>query len=114
MPQPQPDRRRAPRAQADFPIRLTEVADASPARLKDISEIGLCCVSENPLDEMTLLGIDLKLPGAQIAHRVKGAVVRCEPMPKGEKGYEIAVYFTEVPETTRGALRQYVAVSRPA
>lgn len=82
--------------------------------LRDISEIGLACHAPQPLDEMTLVGIDFALPGGADRHRVKGAVVRCEPLPKPTKGkgavkWDVAIYFTEVPPVTKAALRNYVA-----
>jgi hypothetical protein len=57
-----------------------------PAALRDISEIGLACTSSHAIPEMTLVGLDFALPGASDRHLVKGAVVRCEPLGKGEEG----------------------------
>lgn len=114
MSQAQPDRRRAPRAQADFPIQIAGKMAGQPAQLKDISEIGLCCNCRERIDEMTLLSIDLKLPGAQVQHKVKGAVVRCEPLPRGKGSFELAVYFTEIAPQTKAALKQLVAIGKPA
>lgn len=113
MSSPQPDRRRAPRAQADFPIQIVGKAAGRPAQLKDISEIGLCCSCSERIDEMTLLAIDLQLPGAQVQHKVKGAVVRCEPL-RQQGSFELAVYFTEIAPQTKAALKQLVAVGKPA
>lgn len=107
------ERRRAPRAQADFPIQIGGAA-ARPARLKDISEIGLCCHCGERIDEMTLLAIDLQLPGARAHHLVKGAVVRCEPLRQQQGSYELAVYFTEIAPQTKAALQQLVAAGKPA
>lgn len=113
MSQAQPDRRRAPRAQADFPIQISGKQSAKPAQLKDISEIGLCCTATERVDEMTLLAIDLQLPGSKGQHLVKGAVVRCEPERQHKGSYEIAVYFTEIAPQTKLALKQLVAVGKP-
>ena len=111
-PTPQNERRRAPRALADFPIRFSQQADAEPAVLRDISEIGLACTSPRELPEMTLVGFDFSLPGATAVHQVVGAVVRCEPHQDGK--YDVAVYFTELQPETRAALGGFVARGKPA
>jgi PilZ domain len=113
MQHPPRERRRAPRAQADFPIHLAPHASAGAARLKDISEIGLCCEFGAPVQEMTMVAIDLELPGEAEQHRVKGAVVRCDPVRGSKKDYEIAVYFTDVGAPTRAILRSIVAAGKP-
>lgn len=107
------ERRRAPRALADFPIRLSPREGLAEAKLKDLSEIGLCCTTAAPLDEMTLVGIDLQLPGARTAMRVQGAVVRCERR-RSSNDYELAVYFTEIGSDARSAIGAYVASAAPA
>lgn len=111
-PSPQSERRRAARAQASFPVQLSSSGRAEAALLRDISEIGLACTSPQAIPEMTLVGLDFTLPGSTEKHQVKGAVVRCEPLKKAEAGgrrFDLAVYFTEMPPTTRAALRNYVA-----
>lgn len=107
-PSPQSERRRAVRAVATFPVKLSTKPDAAPAALRDLSEIGLACTSNHPIPEMTLVGLDFALPGATERHQVKGAVVRCEPLGKAQKDWDIAVYFTELSPVTRAALRHYV------
>ena len=108
-PTPQSDRRRAARAAASFPIHLAAPGAGDPARLRDISEIGLACTSAQPLGEMTMVGLDFALPGASVKHHVKGAVVRCEPLRAGGgKEWDVAIYFTEMTPVTRAALRNYV------
>ena len=110
MPTPsqQSERRRATRAAAAFPVKLSTKPEAAPALLRDISEIGLACTSNHPIPEMTLVGLDFSLPGASDVHHVKGAVVRCEPLQSGKKEWDLAVYFTEITPVTRAALRNYV------
>ena len=108
-PSPQSERRRAIRAAAAFPVKLSTKPEAAPALLRDISEIGLACTSNHAIPEMTLVGLDFSLPGASDVHHVKGAVVRCEPLAKGsKKEWDLAVYFTELTPVTRAALRNYV------
>lgn len=111
-PSPQNERRRAPRALADFPIRFSQDPEAEPAVLRDISEIGLACTSPREVPEMTLVALDFALPGATAVHNVVGAVVRCEPHRDGK--FDLAVYFTELKPETRAALGGFVGKGRPA
>lgn len=109
------ERRRAPRARADFPIRLTPQEGAAPARLKDLSTLGLCCTTAQEMPELTRVGIHLQLPGTERPHTLEGAIVRCEPAAaEAEEGYEVAIYFTAVDEAAKAALRAYVAQGAPA
>ena len=114
MPTPTPaaERRRAIRALASFPVRLSKDPKAEPATLRDISEIGLACIAPQEIAEMTLVGLDFSLPGASEMHHVKGAVVRCEPL--GPRQFDVAVYFTEITPVTRAALRNFVTRGKRA
>ncbi len=107
-PSPQSERRRALRAAATFPVKLSTKPEEEPALLRDISEIGLACTSNHAIPEMTLVGLDFALPGATENHHVQGAVVRCEPLAGAKKQWDLAVYFTEMTPVTRAALRNYV------
>lgn len=101
------ERRNAPRAVADFPVKLSADAGAQPAVLQNISQTGLCCHFPEPLTEMTLVGIDLELPNG--AAKVKGVVVRCDKLTDVEPPtYEAAIYFTEVEPGTRHAIDAFV------
>jgi hypothetical protein len=116
-PTPQSERRRATRALAAFPVKLSNQPGAEPAVLRDISELGLACVSPQAIPEMTLVGIEFSLPGATAVHQVKGAVVRCEPLrseTKGSRRWDLAVYFTEITPVTRAALKNYVGKGKRA
>ena len=114
-PTPQAERRRAARAAAAFPVHLAADAADTPkaeqALLRDLSEIGLACDAPEPIEEMTLVGINFALPGQVEKHHVKGAVVRCEPFKSSQfagQRWDIAVYFTEVTPVTKAALANYV------
>jgi hypothetical protein len=108
-PTPQAERRRATRAAASFPVNLSPAAAAAEAAvLRDLSEIGLACAAPQPIEEMTVVGLDFALPGATERHHVKGAVVRCEPLAGAKKQWDVAVYFTEIQPVTRAAIRNYV------
>ncbi|GDY02628.1 hypothetical protein LBMAG49_19570 [Planctomycetota bacterium] len=108
------ERRRAPRARAEFQIHLNPKEGAQPATLKDLSIIGLCCSTAHKMAELALVGIDLQLPGQSGNHSVKGAVVRCDP-EQGKPGkYEVAVFFTEISPASKAAVAAYVASAAPA
>lgn len=114
-PQSQSERRRATRAAANFPVKLSSDAVAEPARMRDISEIGLACIASEPIEEMTLVGIDFSLPGASEMHHGALDVVRCDRMADegGKRRWDIAIYFTEIKPVTRAALHNYVAKGKP-
>ena len=109
------ERRRAPRASASFPISLSTKADAAPATLRDISQNGLRCTHAEALREMTMVRIDMKLPGDKDVHQIDGVVVRCAKL-RGETPptYEIAVYFATMSPEARVAVESFVGKSIPA
>lgn len=111
-PNPQSERRRAPRALADFSIRFSQNPEAAPGSVRDISEIGLACTSPHEVPEMTVVGLDFELPGKSGQHHVTGAVVRCEPQDDGH--FDLAVYFTDLGDDTRSALVEFVKGASPA
>lgn len=103
------ERRRAPRARADFPIRMTQRTEAQSGKVVDISENGLCCTFPEAIQEMTLVHIDMQLPASDESHTIQGAVVRCEKRRNvTPPTYEVAVYFTELAAEARQELRDYV------
>jgi hypothetical protein len=115
MERPAIERRRAPRAEAEFAIHLAERGEQRPAQLKDLSTGGLRCHHGEALREMTLVEIGMQLPGGSKVHQVRGAVVRCAKLRGlNPPTYEIAVFFTEVPPECRSAIADYVASQVPA
>jgi len=104
----QSERRGAPRACVDLPLRVSTAAEARPARLKNISQTGLCCQLDHAVDEMAIMGIDLELPDVG-TQSVQGVVVRCDRDEKSAPpGYEIAIYFTELAPDARRAIQEFV------
>jgi hypothetical protein len=99
------ERRRAMRVRALLPLRMQARDAEHEARLRDISTAGLCCFFPEPVPEMTLVGIQLELAGK--VHDLEGAVVRC--MDAGDEGYEVAVFFTNLPGPVRVHLGSLVA-----
>jgi hypothetical protein len=109
------ERRRAPRAAAELPIQLQRPAGGDgalhvqPATLKDISANGLCCALGQPMQEMTLVKLDLPLPNETSTISVSGVVVRCDkirgvPTPT----YEIGVYFHDLDSAGRTRIERFV------
>lgn len=88
----------------------------TPALLKNISRAGLGCVCFRPIPEMTLVDLQVllpALPGATVEgypFTCKGAVVRCEPLTRGNsrRRWSVAVYFTEMDPENREILERYI------
>lgn len=105
----QVERRRAPRASVSIPIRLSPRGEAEPATLVNLSTSGLCCHFGEAMTEMTLVGIDLDLPGCAERARVQGAVVRCDKVRGvNPPTYEIGVFFTDMSDATRRTIHEFV------
>ena len=114
MTQPAMERRKAPRAQADFAIHIGERGVTRQAALKDLSTSGLRCQFGEPIREMTLVEIGMQLPSDATLHAVRGAVVRCEKVRGvNPPTYEIAVFFTELPAACRTAIGSFVTNRTP-
>lgn len=103
------ERRRAPRVVADFPIQFRSDDGIREGRVRDLSEIGLSCTFPGTVEEMTVVKIGLRLPDTGNVLELEGAVVRCEPLDGDDGDHEVAVYFTNHPEDTRDALREWVS-----
>ncbi|MBK8977433.1 MAG: PilZ domain-containing protein [Planctomycetes bacterium] len=109
-PRPQVERRRTPRAPADFAIAFAGPPGTThEARLRDLSTGGLCCHYGEPLREMTLVDLSLDIPGVQSTQHVQGAVVRSAKVRGvNPPTYEIAVFFTSMSPEARRAIDAYV------
>lgn len=113
-PSPQPERRRKPRALADFVIDLAASTAPLPVRLRDLSELGLCCTCDAKLRAGTNLTVVLTLPGSTDRHQLTGRVVRCAPADARGAQFTVGVQFREVPPVARAAIGGYVARGRRA
>ncbi len=116
------DRRREPRVAAGFQGGLTQDGrsdlhgpeTADRVSVKDISASGVCCHSDHELPEMSLVRLELLLPGeegplAEVPVRCAGAVVRSEPIPESTyPSWEVALYFTEISDQDRDRIRAFV------
>ena len=109
MPKVNVERRRAPRAPVSIPLQLSPHGAAQPAELVNLSTSGLCCRFSEAMTEMTLVAIDLQLPGARDSATVQGAVVRCDKLRGvSPPTYELGIFFTDMSDATRKALHTFV------
>jgi hypothetical protein len=105
------ERRRWPRAQADWPMRLALADGEHEARVRDVSRAGVSFFLDRPLPLMTRLRVDLELPveGGKRFVTGEGAVVRCEKISARLDHYEIAVFLQNLAEPDAATLESYVA-----
>jgi hypothetical protein len=110
-PEPQgKERRRWARASADWPISLSLDDGTFEARVRDISQAGVCFFLDRPVPMMTVLRIDLDLPVENGKRMVqgRGVVVRCERISERIEHYEIAVFLDDLAQPDREVLAAYV------
>lgn len=119
------ERRKKPRAPANFDLHLEFPGQSGSARVRDISSSGVRCESERPVPMMTQVQMRIVLPGgASDAPReivCRGAVVRSEPITRSVSGaatvrsgapFDIAIFFTEMRDSDREDVEAFVASSR--
>ena len=104
------DRRRHPRAAADWTVEIALDGGTQRARLRDVSRIGVCFHTEKPIPMMTVLSVGLDLPVAHGMRRItgSGAVVRCERISPALEHYEVALFLHDMTESDRAALDEHV------
>lgn len=105
------ERRRWSRASADWPVSLGLADGRFEARVRDVSQAGVCFFLDRPVAMMSVLGVDLELPvpGGKRLVKGRGVVVRCERISERIDHYEIAVYLDELAQPDREVLAAYVA-----
>ncbi|HGY92970.1 MAG TPA: PilZ domain-containing protein [Planctomycetes bacterium] len=106
------ERRRHPRMKLDRPLDSGPAHDRKACRIKDISPIGAAAWVPEAVDEMTLMAvrIELELPDREpLVVECQAVVVRCEENPDG--GYELGLYFADLPPQTREELERFIATS---
>jgi hypothetical protein len=105
------ERRRWPRAKADWPISVDLPEGRFEARVRDISAAGVCFFLDRPLEAMTRLAIELELPIESGSHlmRAEGVVVRSEKISEFLDHYEIAVFTPGLSEKDKDAVANYVS-----
>ncbi len=104
------ERRRHPRAEADWTVEIALTGGTHRARLRDVSRIGLCFHMETAIPLMTVLGVGLDLPVDGGVRRItgSGAVVRCQRISPALEHYEVAVFLHDMSEGDRDALDAHV------
>lgn len=104
------ERRRWPRAKADWPISLDLPEGRYEARVRDISEAGVCFFLDRSIKLMTRLSVELDLPmdAEHTLIRATGIVVRSENISDHLDHYEIAVFMPQLTEREKLAIASFV------
>lgn len=115
------ERRKHPRADADFNLTIDAVIGDGSILVKDVSRAGICCVLTEPIKLMTEVGMRLEIPGGDgrtTPVECFGAVVRCDPLSAaalaktegrlGEDAHEVAIFFLHMNEEDREIIDAYV------
>ena len=92
------ERRNHARAAVDWPVTIALDGGEYEARLRDVSRSGVCFYLDRRIPEMTLLRLELELPGGDgEAQRVSGVgvVVRCRPVAPPVDHSEEALVLNE-------------------
>lgn len=107
------ERRRQPRVAAEIELRCEQGGRSGVARVRDISASGVRCVTDRAMPLMTQVGLILQVPGAGAPREIvcRGAVVRSGPIgaASGPGGFETAIFFTDVTESDRVWLEEFVS-----
>ncbi len=109
------DRRRHPRAPADWPLQLALSDGQHTARVRDVSRAGVSFYLDRAIPMMTLLGVELDLPTEDGKRTIRGngAVVRCERLSELVDHYEVAVFLHDMLQDDRDAIDAYVRLTSP-
>ena len=105
------ERRRHLRTPSDLTLEIALADGVHNARLRDVSESGLAFFLDRGLDEMTILEVSFDLPSddGHFSVRTTGVVVRSRKISPAVDHYEVALFFNDLDETAREALRLFVA-----
>jgi hypothetical protein len=102
------ERRHHPRAAADWPLEIALEDGVHRARLRDVSRSGISFFLDQRVPEMTLLRLELELPGGAERLAGTGVVVRCRQLSSLVEHYEVAVFLNEMADSDREALARLV------
>lgn len=113
------ERRRAHRARPQVDLRMTFPGLSAPANVRDVSASGVCCTTDRPLPVLSQVHLLFLLPESGGSREVScnGAVVRCVKDGRAHgpgTSYETAIFFTNLRETDRAALEEFVTTLRRA
>jgi hypothetical protein len=102
------ERRHHPRAAVDWPLEIALEDGVHEARLRDVSRSGVSFYLDQRVPEMTLLRLQLELPGGGERIAGTGVVVRCRPVSPALQHYEVAVFLNEMDDDDRESLARLV------
>jgi hypothetical protein len=105
------ERRHHPRASVDWPLSIALEDGVHEARLRDVSRSGVSFYIDHRIQEMTLLRLELELPGSDARVSGTGVVVRCRPLSPALEHFEVAVFLNEMAERDRTALAKLVTAT---
>ncbi len=113
-----PERRAAPRAMRQIPLTLSHDSKEIKTQTHNMSTSGAYCTISRFIPLMTKMNIRFEIPGESHhawIHCV-GVVVRIDPPQEvaGRRAYDVAIFFSDVPERDRHRLAQYVQHDLPA
>jgi len=105
------ERRRWPRAGADWAISLALPEGDYRARVRDVSRAGVCFFIDREIPVMTAMHIDLELPVESGKRFITGGgvVVRCEKISARLDHYEVALFLNDIASPDQEALEAYVS-----
>ena len=105
------ERRHHPRVTVDWPLTIALDDGVHEARLRDVSRSGVSFYIDRRIQEMTLLRLELELPGSGARVSGTGVVVRCRPLSPALEHFEVAVFLNEMADRDRVALAKLVTQS---
>ena len=113
-PAPPEERRLAPRVQEDCPVHYRNYpagwfASWHLSRAADISGSGLAFFASEPIEEKTMIEIEISLPGTSLKPRPRALVIRC--LPEDEDTYRVGAHFIDMSEQHHQVLAEYIARS---
>lgn len=104
------ERRRHLRIPSDLTLEIALPDGVHNARLRDVSESGICFFLDRNIEEMALLQVSFDLPSDDGIFTVSttGVVVRSRKISPVVDHFEVALFFNGLDEPAREALRLFV------
>ena len=117
--QPGTERRGQPRVKTNLSVQLDLDGGTTDANIRDISLSGVCCITMSAMPVMTQVQLTIVLPGPMGTEqpiRCAGAVVRSAQLSAdgGGEGFETAIFFTQLGESERAEIEDFVALQQAA
>ena len=107
------ERRKYPRAKADFHADIGNGFEAVKTKVDNISCSGICCEVNKEISLMTKLDLNMLIPttfpsrGEFFRVHCNGVVVRME-LSKHKGKYNIAILFSNLSESARNKISSYI------